>query len=268
MNGPHDLGGRANFGAIMPQADEPLFHADWERRVLGLTLCAGALGHWTLDESRHARESIPPALYYSSSYYRIWLTALESLLLRHGEVTREELADGLLRQPGHATERRLMAERIPAMLAAGAPTVRALGGEPRFKPGDRVRTIGDHARGHTRLPGYARDKPGTIVTRHGAHVFPDANAHGRGTIHSDGDMDDDRDGSVRTSSNDNRNTSNKTSEASESSNDSASSAGRGFSEQPQWLYTVSFDGEDLWGSGAEPNTTLTLEAWESYLRAE
>jgi hypothetical protein len=34
--------------------------------------------------------------------------------------------------------------------------------------------------GHTRLPRYARGKTGTVVATHGAHVFPDTNAHGLG----------------------------------------------------------------------------------------
>jgi nitrile hydratase len=37
-----------------------------------------------------------------------------------------------------------------------------------------------HPLGHTRLPRYVRGRLGTIARRHGAHVFPDANAHGLG----------------------------------------------------------------------------------------
>jgi nitrile hydratase subunit beta len=29
MNGPQDVGGQMGFGAIAPEADEPVFHADW-----------------------------------------------------------------------------------------------------------------------------------------------------------------------------------------------------------------------------------------------
>ncbi|ABD88297.1 nitrile hydratase subunit beta [Rhodopseudomonas palustris] len=36
-------------------------------------------------------------------------------------------------------------------------------------------------------------------------------------------------------------------------------------EDPQWLYTVSFDGSELWGAEAEPDTKISVEAWESYL---
>ena len=180
MNGPHDLGGRGDFGAVAPDPDEPLFHADWERRVLGVTLCCGALGHWTLDESRHARESLPPARYHASSYYRIWLEALESLLLRHGEITSEELDVGEPRSPARAGARRLAPERVAEVLARGAPTVREVEASPRFAVGDAVRTVRTHVRGHTRLPGYARDKVGRVESVHEAHVLPDASAHGAG----------------------------------------------------------------------------------------
>jgi hypothetical protein len=43
-----------------------------------------------------------------------------------------------------------------------------------------VRTRNIHPRGHTRLPRYARGKLGQIERCHGAHVFPDTNAHGLG----------------------------------------------------------------------------------------
>ena len=51
---------------------------------------------------------------------------------------------------------------------------------PRFSVGDTVRTANFHPTGHTRLPRYARDKPGMIHALHGAHVLPDSNAHGKG----------------------------------------------------------------------------------------
>ena len=180
MNGPHDLGGRMGFGAIAPEDDEPIFHAPWEKRALGVTLTAGALGYWSLDESRHARESLHPADYYSSSYYEIWIKGLEALLLSHGEVTTDELSSARMQTPGKRTERRLPATKVAGVLSSGAPCSRPEEAPARFQPGDRVRTINAHPRGHTRLPAYARDKVGTIEQLHGAHVFPDSNAHGQG----------------------------------------------------------------------------------------
>ena len=43
-----------------------------------------------------------------------------------------------------------------------------------------MRTRVLHPTGHTRLPRYARGKPGTVERVHGAHVLPDSNAHGHG----------------------------------------------------------------------------------------
>ena len=168
------------FGPVAPERDEPLFHEPWEPRVLGLTLAAAALGHWTLDESRHARETLPPATYLAASYYEIWLRAVTELLIRHGEVSREEIDRGEALLPGLRRERRLAAERVPAVLAAGGPTDRAVGTAPRFAVGARVRTRNMHPVGHTRLPSYARDKVGIVEAHRGAHVLPDANAHGQG----------------------------------------------------------------------------------------
>ncbi len=180
MNGPQDLGGQMGFGPVAPEPDEPLFHAEWEPRVLGLTLACGALGHWGIDESRHARESIPPADYLSFSYYRIWFTALCALLERHGEVSAEELLAGEALGPPRRAERCLAAERVPGVLSAGGPTERAVAAPAAFGVGDMVRARVMHPATHTRLPRYVRGCVGRIEAVHGGHVFPDASAHGLG----------------------------------------------------------------------------------------
>ena len=56
MTGAHDMGGTHGFGPAVPEADEPLFHAPWERKALALTLAMGATGSWNIDASRFARE--------------------------------------------------------------------------------------------------------------------------------------------------------------------------------------------------------------------
>ncbi|NMM43057.1 nitrile hydratase subunit beta [Rhodospirillaceae bacterium KN72] len=179
MNGPQDLGGRDGFGPVAPEQDEPLFHADWEKRAMAVTLAAGAMGHWTLDESRHAREDRDPVEYLSSSYYKIWIMALERLLIRHGLVTQDELAAG---KPLHETappNRVLKADMVAAALAKGGPVDRDPGDrKPAFAVGDRVRTRNLQPTGHVRLPSYARDKVGTVEAVQGYHAFPDKSALG------------------------------------------------------------------------------------------
>jgi nitrile hydratase len=42
-------------------------------------------------------------------------------------------------------------------------------------------------------------------------------------------------------------------------------AGKG--EDPQWLYTVVFDGRELWGADADPTVKISIEAFEPYLES-
>lgn len=156
------------FGPVRPEADEPVFHAEWEARALALTLAVGALGRWSLDESRHARESLPPGVYLNASYYEIWIRALEVLIARHG----------LLDIPG-PDPKRLRAGQVAAVLAAGTDYRRPLSTPPAFAPGQRVRARNIHPRGHTRLPRYLRGHVGVVEADHGGFVLPDASAQGR-----------------------------------------------------------------------------------------
>jgi nitrile hydratase len=39
----------------------------------------------------------------------------------------------------------------------------------------------------------------------------------------------------------------------------------GQGENPQWLYTVLFEGRELWGESADPTLKVSIEAWEPYL---
>ena len=39
----------------------------------------------------------------------------------------------------------------------------------------------------------------------------------------------------------------------------------GKGEDPQWLYTVCFDGRELWGADADPKLKVSVEAFEPYL---
>ena len=83
MNGPHDLGGQHGLGPINPEpeAEEPVFHGDWERRTFALTLTCGMLGQWNIDEGRYARERQHPVEYLSNTYYENWLVGLQTLLV-------------------------------------------------------------------------------------------------------------------------------------------------------------------------------------------
>lgn len=180
MNGVHDMGGMHGLGPVAPEADEPLFHAAWEKRALALTLAAGAWRLWNIDQSRHARERIPGPEYLRSSYYEKWIAGLEALMVQTGLLTQAELEAG---RPAPGAAKRtppLKAAQVAATLARGGPANRDVPALPGFKPGARVRARNLHPTGHTRLPRYARGKVGVVERYHGVHVFPDANAHGLG----------------------------------------------------------------------------------------
>jgi nitrile hydratase len=214
MNGAQDMGGVHGFGAVEVEPDEPVFHAEWERRVFALTRAMGATGEWNLDEVRSAREDRQPVEYLAMSYYERWLAGLERMLAERGLVASDELGAGRSLRTGRAVPRVLAASEVATF--GRASTSRETSRPARFAPGDRVRALNIHPSGHTRLPRYVRGRAVTVVLLHGAHVFPDSHAHGRG-------------------------------------------------EDPQWLYTVCFDGRELWGADADPTLTISVDAFEPYL---
>ena len=54
MNSIHDMGGMEGLGPIRPEpeAEEPVFHAEWEGRVYGMNRALGALHQWNLNIRR------------------------------------------------------------------------------------------------------------------------------------------------------------------------------------------------------------------------
>lgn len=173
-----DLGGRAVAGAIVDEPEGHPFHAAWEARAMALTLAMGATGEWNIDTSRAARETLPH--YSELGYFQIWLAALQCLLEARGLADAGEIASGHMTTPPRSVARVLQAGMVSAALARGAPTEREARQPARFAVGDRVRTQPEQADHHTRLPGYARGRIGTVERVHGVHVFADAHAQGLG----------------------------------------------------------------------------------------
>ena len=91
-------------------------------------------------------------IYWSLSYYEIWMEGLKRLLTERG----------LLERPPKKLPVFEAANVAPA-LAKGSPYIRATEAKPLFKIGDRVKVRNLHPEGHTRLPGYLRGKTGEIV---------------------------------------------------------------------------------------------------------
>ena len=224
MNAAQDLGGMQGFGPIVVAKDEALdgpgrFHAAWERRAFAVTLAMGAAGEWNIDMARAARESLPPAEYLRSSYYRIWVQGLVKLMQQRGLLAPEELASGRVQAARGHLKNKLMAADVAGVLRRGSPYDRpqsdAAQVAAKFAVGDKVLTRNMHPSTHTRLPRYARAKHGRIARVCGVFVFPDSAAVGKG-------------------------------------------------DDPQWLYSVEFNGKELWGSDTSADS-VSVDCWESYL---
>jgi nitrile hydratase subunit beta len=227
MNGVHDLGGMHGFGPVEPEPNEPVFHAEWERRVFATSMATGFFGTWNIDMSRHAREKMPPAEYLATSYYEHWLWGLERLLVEQGLLTPaeiesrvSELARGAVAPTAPAkppdTVRVLRPGEVERLLSTGNPFRVDAEIPPRFKAGDAVITRKINPLGHTRLPRYARGRRGTIDRDHGVFVFPDTNAARR-------------------------------------------------DKKPQHCYSVRFTARELWGPEAAAAELVYIDLWDDYL---
>lgn len=216
MNGVHDMGGMDGFGKVAPDPHEVSFHDEWQAHSFALNRIMGSAGEWNIDVGRYWIETLPPAVYLSSSYYKKWFLRLERLCLDRGLVSEAELASGHSSGPGRPLKRKPLSGP-----QAGVGLTRANHDQPprapaAFEVGQKVRARNIHPRSHTRLPRFARGHFGTIERIQGCHTFPDA------------------------------------------------MVGKGI-EQGEWLYTVVFDGWELWGPDAEDGATVSIEAFEPYL---
>ena len=180
MNGVHDMGGMHGFGPIDIEADELVFHEEWEGRVYGMVTSIreehdvyGPYG------SRHYIENIPPAQYLASSYYERWMLALQAALVNKGLLTAEELDDRTRQfaaDPTSETPKRLdpeLADRVRRRIYAPQPLEQRASTVPLFSVGDEIVVRNIHPVGHTRLPRYVRGKRGKIVGIYGAQGFQD-----------------------------------------------------------------------------------------------
>jgi nitrile hydratase subunit beta len=184
MNGAHDLGGMHGFGPVEIEAAEPVFHHEWERRAFAITLAAGFLGKWNIDQSRFAREQMPPAEYLATTYYEHWMFGLEKLLHDLKLVDRAEI-DVRQGDPASPTTpvtggRVLAARDVEKALRTSRTSKADEDVPPRYTVGDRVLTRNINPLGHTRLPRYARGKRGVVTLDHGVWVFPDTAGNGLG----------------------------------------------------------------------------------------
>ena len=180
MNGVHDMGGMDGFGKVEPEPDEPTFHAAWEGRVMAMVRALGANGGLNIDAQRFSRESLPPEVYLTSSYYQKWFYALENMMIERGLLGADEVEAGRSLHDSPPLKRgKFTLADVPRVAVRGS-FAREASAPAIFKPGDRVRTKNINPPTHTRLPRYVRGHAGVVERVNGCHVFPDTAAHGLG----------------------------------------------------------------------------------------
>jgi nitrile hydratase beta subunit len=169
VDGVHDLGGMQGFGPVEVEPDEPTFHGEWEARMFAVAGGALGAGRFNTPMFRHAIERMDPGHYLTSSYFEHWLTAVATLLVEHGMISRDELD-----------------ARVSAFPLSRPPTVDADDVDaaspretPRFAVGDAVRVRDLHFGGHTRSPRYVRGHRGVVARVDVAAPIPEVEAHRR-----------------------------------------------------------------------------------------
>jgi nitrile hydratase subunit beta len=227
------MGGMHGFGPVVRERDEPVFHAEWERRTFALALAMMGRGAFNVDEYRRTIERMPPHQYLAASYYERWLYAFENLLIEKGVVSRTEIdivmaAVRAGASPPHGapddsgsptTQREKESAALSIALDAGARSLRYdQSYRPRFKTGDRVIARNLNPEGHTRMPRYVRGHHGIVHRDWGVFVFPDTHAPGLGT-------------------------------------------------KPQHCYAVEFEAGELWGGDHPAGERVYVDLWEDYLDA-
>ncbi len=179
MNNIHDMGGITQFGPIPQETDEPVFHAEWEKRVFALNIASLAfLG--PVDRARHAVERLNTVEYLNSSYYQRWLRGVEIMAKDLGYFTDEEIASGKATSTKEMPHPPPDAAAVEGLSRHGVPSTRDDDRQPAYKTGDKVRVRIMETKGHNRAPNYVKGKSGLITHFNGSHVFPDTHAHDKG----------------------------------------------------------------------------------------
>jgi nitrile hydratase subunit beta len=167
VNGAHDMGGMHGFGPIVRDADELVFHADWERVTFSTGMAMLLTGRFAVDQLRRNWERQDPADYLAQSYYERWLTGITAMAAQAGLVSERELAEGRASAtPSTPAESTWSVDPSP-------PTQR-----PRFAPGDRVRARVRQPTAHTREPRYVRGRVGVVELHYGGEPLPELAGEG------------------------------------------------------------------------------------------
>jgi nitrile hydratase len=182
----HYLGGLEGLPEPL-NLEKRVFVEDWEERIFGIHVAMMGLSNhlgsalprypiddvptafkdeWTWASLRTGAEAMNPFDYFKFRYYEKWLGGITQFFIDQGYVTEDELSS---RQAELATATAAAAskpdvaidDQVVEYLRKGDSPRRDVA-HPKFTVGDRVRITNVPAAAHTRLPGYLREREGTI----------------------------------------------------------------------------------------------------------
>lgn len=233
-----DMGGRTEFyGPVVREENEPVFHTRAEGRVFGMMGFVLALMGRNVDAFRYAMEQLPREV-YMSGYYSRWLAAGERMLVRSGYLGPDEVdarINGGRAEPGPR-------RGSPLQLTITRRVTHWLQ-RPKFPAWVASRLL-------PRLFGTSRPALGrprfSVGQRIRVRPFQ-AEGHTRQPGYVTG-----RPGVV-------------TAHHGATLFPDAHAVGR--RARPVHLYTVAFEGSELWGERAERGTEVRIDLYEPYLEA-
>ena len=178
----HYLGGLEGLGPVT--FEKRVFVEPWEKRIFGIHVAMMALSSqlplpatpskfntvWTWADLRKGAESLNPFDYFKFRYYEKWLGGISGYFVQKGYITEAELdarTQQILQTPSTAGRQGgdpAIDRRVVTYLVEGDSPKRDSATRPRFAVGDKVFVKNVPSIEHTRLPGYLRDRTGTVDT--------------------------------------------------------------------------------------------------------
>lgn len=186
----HYLGGLEGLGPV--STETRVFVAPWEKRIFGIHTAMMALSSqlplpvtpstfstvWTWADLRKGAESLNPFDYFRFRYYEKWLGGICGYFIAHGYITADELdalTEDYYAEPGKALPsagEEAIDARIVQYLVEGDSPKREAAVNHAFAVGEEIVVCDVPTIEHTRLPGYLRNKTGTVETVYeGAYTY-------------------------------------------------------------------------------------------------
>src|SRR5262249_10376465 len=176
--------------------DKKVFMAEWETRIFGIhTVMMAESAHldqalqqypikelpttfkdtWTWASLRTGAEGMQPFEYFKYRYYEKWLMGISQFFVDRGYIAADELTQLTehYRTNPHAPlphhPNPALKDQVVKYLLYGDSGLRKPTAPARFAVGDTVYVDDPQAANHTRLPGFLRNKKGTV-----SEVYPGA----------------------------------------------------------------------------------------------